>query len=1140
MKLQEARQLIKTTFESSFDKSRFTLFINNLLKDAYEEKTFLQTGGQLPQAFADLIRKMERIGKYEDDEGNIIDILVVELKKGRSIEWARTTQRNFIRRYLNGSRGGELKDAALVAFYSEGSEDWRFSLIKMQYSLEKKADELTPAKRFSFLVGKDERSHTAQNQLANLLTLDSAPTLVEIESSFNIETVTKEFFEKYRELFLNLNDHIEKEIKKTKPLREELESQNIDSASFTKKLLGQIVFLYFLQKKGWLGVPKNEPWNKGDKQFLRTLLDQAVAEKKNFFSDYLVYLFYEALATEHRGGSDPSYYSRLNCRIPFLNGGLFEADYDWKKIAISIPNKLFTNTDKTEEGDIGSGVLDVFDRYNFTVKEDEPLEKQVAVDPEMLGKVFENLLEIKDRKSKGAFYTPREIVHYMCQESLIAYLDTSVNSEASTFQKIGTDQTDMFGNKARKGQLPLEAEHGSKIKVERKDIEKFIREGISAIDNDTRVESKGEETASYSYLIPQSIRNYAKELDDALTNIRICDPAIGSGAFPVGMMNEIVKAREILSVYLKDGKAKHSGNTPYEFKRHAIQECIYGVDIDHSAIDIAKLRLWLSLVVDEDDFYKIKPLPNLDYKIVCGNSLVGMVENSFRDVKLEDEIRELEDQLFDETNRERKNKLRDKIKHKIRLLLDSAEQFSGYKIDFDFKIFFSKVFREKKGFDVVIGNPPYVNIVNLPEDVRKYFQKHYVITKNKVDLYAFFVECSDKILRSNASLTFIIPQTWKATDSFSKFREFIFTRFQLRKIVNLEIGTFEAVVRPLIISLRKSPPSPNFKIEILNESFESVGRVSYAEVIQSGNYSLDTESSEEFKRLFKIIEADSTRLENVLQFTRGIKTSDDKRFIHDIAKNDDYHKVYRGKNIKAYSMIWAGEYIWYRPDLMRQKVGSLPHTKELFEVPEKLVTQRVNSSMQLLVAYDNGKNFFLDTTNVSKYETLNPKYSIKYVLALLNSKTINFWYCNKYRMPTIGLYELHSIPIKEISKPEQEPFINLVDYILFVKSRKESDTISQFVPNSFISNFLEKILDGCVYELYFKQHMQEQKINVLKYVNDYITPFASNDTVSKKAEIVLKAFNKLNQSDNIIRNRLLLFTTRSEDVIMTIEKSISR
>lgn len=158
MKLQEAKQLIKRTFENPFSKDRFILFVNNLLKDAYEEKPFIQTGAHLPDAFAPYIRKMERIGKYKDDEGNIIDILLVELRKEHSIEWARTTQRNFIRRYLNGSRGGELKDGAIVAFYTEAAEDWRFSLIKMQYSLEKKKDDLTPAKRFSFLVGKNERA----------------------------------------------------------------------------------------------------------------------------------------------------------------------------------------------------------------------------------------------------------------------------------------------------------------------------------------------------------------------------------------------------------------------------------------------------------------------------------------------------------------------------------------------------------------------------------------------------------------------------------------------------------------------------------------------------------------------------------------------------------------------------------------------------------------------------------------------------------------------------------------------------------------------------------------------------------------------------------------------------------------------
>jgi hypothetical protein len=789
MKLQEARNLIKATFENPFDKGRFTLFVNNLLKDSYEEKSFVNTGGVIPQAFAEVIRKMERIGKYEDDEGNIIDILAVELKKGRSIEWARTAQRNFIRRYLNGSRGGELKDAALVAFYSEGSSDWRFSLIKMQYSLEKKKDELTPAKRFSFLVGTGEKSHTAQNQLAELLTLDGIPTLAEIESAFNIETVTKEFFEKYRELFLNLNDTVEKEIKKSKSLREELERKGIDSVSFTKKLLGQIVFLYFLQKKGWLGVPRNEQWNKGDKQFLRSLLTEALEKKKNFFSDYLVYLFYEALATEHRGGSDPSYYPRFNCRIPFLNGGLFEADYDWSNIKINIPNRLFTNTDKAQEGDIGTGVLDVFDRYNFTVKEDEPLEKEVAVDPEMLGKVFENLLEVKDRKSKGAYYTPREIVHYMCQESLIEYLDATLNVGPESFQKLGSKQSDMFGNKTRSGQLPLEVEHGNKIKLPKKDLVKLIREGASAIDNDTLVEEKGFETRTIKYNLPDSIRNYADELDKALANIRICDPAIGSGAFPVGIMNEIVKAREILSVYIKNAIPEE--RSTYELKRHAIQECIYGVDIDHSAIDIAKLRLWLSLVVDEDDFYKIKPLPNLDYKIVCGNSLIGY---PFEPQGL-DEIEKLKNKFFELTAPEKKQEYRVKINDAINSLLNNAEKTLGYKVDFDFEIHFSEVFHYKKGFDIVIGNPPYIGQKGHKEMFQEIkatpFGKKY--HQRRMDLFYFFFHLGINKLRSGGVLSFITTNYFLTATYSDKLRNHIHGSTSILRLFNFnELKVFES------------------------------------------------------------------------------------------------------------------------------------------------------------------------------------------------------------------------------------------------------------------------------------------------------------------------------------------------------------
>lgn len=232
--------------------------------------------------------------------------------------------------------------------------------------------------------------------------------------------------------------------------------------------------------------------------------------------------------------------------------------------------------------------------------------------------------------------------------------------------------------------------------------------------------------------------------------------------------------------------------------------------------------------------------------------------------------------------------------------------------------------------------------------------------------------------------------------------------------------------------------------------------INIKEIRDNPSLAIDTESSIEDKCIFKKIESVNLRLKDIIKFSRGIKTSDDKRFIHSKAPNNEYKKVFRGKNIKAYSLNWGGEYVWYRPDLMKEKVGCLPHTRDFFEVPEKLVTQRVNSSMQLLVAYDNGQNYFLDTTNVSNYNSINKSFSLKFICGILNSKLINFWYAKKYRMPTISSYELDTIPVPETSIKRQMPIIELVDKILVEKQS-----------NSLIDTTrLEKEIDKLVYQLY--------------------------------------------------------------------------
>src|SRR3990172_5939613 len=482
MDKQQAKYIIQETFENPFERERFIGFIKNLL-NRIEEATFTYQGQFIPDAYKGYISSLERIGKFNDGE-NRIDMLIIKLQKETSLERARTMQRNFVAWYLNGSRGGELKEAALVAFVSPDEEDWRFSLVKMDYKFEqtktgrmKVMEDFTPARRWSFLVGKNETSHTAQSRLVNMLANDEhSPTIKELENAFDIETVTKEFFIKYRELFIRTKEELDKVVKSDAKIKADFEAKGVNTVDFAKKLLGQIIFLYFLQKKGWFGVARDAEWNTGSKHFLRELFEKKVTQASslssqtnkqdacdtiNFFNDILEPLFYDALRNDR--SHDDHYYSRFNCKIPFLNGGLFDpignnGGYDWVHTDICLPDSLFSNKNKTKEGDEGDGILDIFDRYNFTVREDEPLEKEVAIDPELLGKAYEKFNAIrpdnfeeykkalksgkkgeesKFNKQYGVYYTPREIVHYMCQQSLINYLYTV--TQASSLRSINTN-----------------------------------------------------------------------------------------------------------------------------------------------------------------------------------------------------------------------------------------------------------------------------------------------------------------------------------------------------------------------------------------------------------------------------------------------------------------------------------------------------------------------------------------------------------------------------------------------------------------------------------------------------------------------------------------------------------------------------
>ena len=754
-----AREVVSDTLERSFDFGRFTDLVGKILK-RFDRESAPGRDRYLPDSFVPHIAKLRRLGSYTDSDNNVLDILVVDLKKDTSLDRARSTQRNFVARCLT-HREGLPRSGALVAFVAPNQADWRFSLVKMEYRLGAGVDvkkEITPARRYSFLVGEHERSHTAQSRLMPLLMQTHNPTLAKLEEAFSVEPVTKEFFLQYRALFVKLKAALDEIVEQGGAVARDFKAQGVDTGDFVKKLLGQIVFLYFLQKKGWFGVAQGAKWGEGSKQFLRELFERKHADYKNFFNDILEPLFYNTLAVERK----KDWEDRFSCRIPFLNGGLFDPmnDYDWVDAHILLDDALFSNNVRTAQGDRGTGVFDVFDRYNFTVNEDEPLEKEVAVDPEMLGKVFENLLPVKDKKSKGAYYTPREVVHYMCQESLINYLTTELGS-----------------------------------KVDKADIETLIRHGDAVVEHEHHVTSMGKEAGRYRYKMPEQIRDNAKAIDKKLETIRVCDPAVGSGAFLVGMMNEIIRARSVLSNYIK----KKAGRALYDFKHDAIEKCLYGVDIDAGAVEIAKLRFWLSLVVDEQERGTINPLPNLDYKIVRGDVLLHIEYDVFN-AKLFRQLESLKPLFFNETAAGKKQRYKKKIDELIGKLTEGHKKF-------DIKVYFSECFHGKEGFDLIIANPPYVQLQKNNSFLGRLYQgKGFSTFSRGGDIYQLFYEKGYRLLGDGSHLCYITSNKWMRA-AYGKLTRAFFANTALHAVVDFGgLPVFEAGTNPAILLTKKAPP----------------------------------------------------------------------------------------------------------------------------------------------------------------------------------------------------------------------------------------------------------------------------------------------------------------------------------------------
>lgn len=1047
-------KILEETFNQSFDLDRFKRFVLEFFNEP-EMFPYKRSIG-IWKEYSEHVAAYYKIGTYKDVDENNLLILAVEIKKDKSVERARTMQRNFISKILDQND----YEAAIVAFYSPNETNWRLSFVRLDYTFSEKGLELdlTPARRYSYLVGEGEPSHTAKAQLLPIFENDQDnPTLDEIEEAFSVEKVTKEFFEQYKEKYLQLKEYLEQDqafINETKKLGLEVPKF---AEQFSKKLLGQLAFLYFIQKKGWLGVrilPENhtlleseyqkiyyenddihrnilervfkkvgtgkrkissielfnltdheaelfsdcfvgtkfdQPWGSGERKFISRIFNHCINKtNKNFFDEYLQPLFYEALNKKRKN----HYFNKFNCKIPFLNGGLFEPleGYHWRDVKFSIPNSLFSN--ENEKGREADGIIDIFERYNFTMNEDEPLEKEVAVDPEMLGKIFENLLDVTDRKSKGAFYTPREIVHYMCQESLINFLVNEVD-------------------------VPYE------------DMKEFILYGELIRDTDSR--SGVGYTKKYT-IKPSILKNIVK-IDKALENIKVADPAVGSGAFPLGMLSEIVKARNNITDYLvrvdKEGKLGRTigektirkNRSPYKLKRDTIKNSIFAVDIEPSAVDIAKLRLWLSVIVDQEineETPEPRPLPNLDMNIMVGDSLVDEYEG----IKLFDEsilkrkkailkessgiedytqqlsflidyseemlneMFKLQDRYFDEINEERKNELKERIDKLrddlIEYKLSQDDNKTGLKKYDELKkkkqkpyflwyLEFAKVFQENGGFDVIIGNPPYIGFHKVPN--KEYFKQKYFSANGKYDFYVLFIERGIKLLKENGILSYICPSYFYKRDYGKNIRKLVLNETKLNYICDFkDFQIFDsALTYTCIFSLEKNSANKDHKVRIIEQELYGSEHIIRQDSLKEPVWSLEKDNYREI--LEKITSKCNYKLGDITKsISQGIVTGNNDVFILDknfiLENNINFNflvEVYKGKDIRNGELIENDNYLFY-PYLVDKKGKNILISESEIKGKNPNLYEYLLSKKDLLLS----RGYFVKS-NKQWYELWNPR-----------------------------------------------------------------------------------------------------------------------------------------------------------------------
>lgn len=985
----------------------------------------------------------ERINNTDDDEKGYylgaldttdsyrIGLFYYQIQHG-NVARKRVGLRNLVKSFVNPN-WGEF-DAALVVF--DSGSVWRLSFV-----CDIKGEN-TAAKRFTYVFGESDNYYNTPVGRFDALQRNGI-SFENIKDAFSVERLNKDFFNGYKERYVKFLNHINDDTK--------------ENRDYVKKLLGRLVFLQFLQKKGWMGVPANQQgWNGGDKFYLNHLIERYEGNDR-LLSDVLEPLFFNTL-NERRTNDLAD--SRLgdNIKIPYLNGGLFDKD-ELDKKDIDFPYDYFKE------------LMDFFAMYNFTIDENDPEDSEIGIDPEMLGHIFENLLE--DNKDKGAFYTPKEIVQYMSKESVAQYLKSNTPEELHTA------------------------------------IDSLIKQRV--------VEP-----------VLQNKEN-ARLVNKALSVVKVCDPAIGSGAFPMGVLNVLFDCRHLLYGFI----GKNEDFSYAKVKRDIIQNNIYGVDIEKGAVDIARLRFWLALVVDENE---PQPLPNLDYKIMCGDSLLhrfpldAPFQNVLKDYNqknnthytLDDyrqwvyDYTEISDHAQKDTFRQKiedikravKTELSDKDKGKIakvrgaidnlqmddlfgtkkkenekkikalqkelKALEQQREEIESNKIyeqAFEWRFEFPALLDEEgnfTGFDIIIGNPPYG--VSIKDQYRKAVVGLWGNVPD-YEIYYYFIQIAEALLLENGILSFIIPNTYLFNNYAKNYRIGLLDNWNILEILDCtKFKIFEsATVFNTINTWKKGNGASTigYRSTAYIHSFNDFINSPRLEIslddllLFNQNWGLAFFLSPEKATIVNKITRQSSTISSYFpEISQGLIAYDKYQGqSEEIIKSRAYHymqykeglkKWLWGEDVKRYQLRWnQKEYIDYCNGIAN------PRQPKFFRGKRLLIREITNPSIYASIATE---ELYNDPAIIIVKD--NSEYSLEVVLAILNSKLGTFYHFNhspkatKGAFPKILVQDIKDFPLPEVTQEQKSLLVSLVQEAMGKHQHGENPQV------------IENEIDLLVYHLY--------------------------------------------------------------------------